>query len=94
VRDLVEELDSFGFARIAGPLRTTQDADEVSSSLVDACRRHKSLPPLSMIGKFVVPPLDAEETRDFQTLHFDFGLPLDPKMEQEVARYTALYIPA
>jgi hypothetical protein len=26
-------------------------------------------------------------------LHFDFGLPLDPKVEQNVARYTALYVP-
>jgi Taurine catabolism dioxygenase TauD, TfdA family len=47
-----------------------------------------------MIGEFVVPPLDGGETRDFQTLHFDFGLPLDPKVENEVARYTALHIPA
>jgi hypothetical protein len=38
--------------------------------------------------------MDSGETRDFQTLHFDFGLRLDPKIEQEVARYTALYIPA
>jgi hypothetical protein len=38
--------------------------------------------------------MDGGETRDFQTLHFDFGLPIDPKIEQEVARYTALYIPA
>ncbi len=46
-----------------------------------------------MIGDFVVPPLDGGETRDFQTLHFDFGLPLDPKVDQDVARYTALYVP-
>ena len=39
-------------------------------------------------------PLDSGKTRDFQTLHFDFGLPLDPKIEQEFALYTALYVPA
>jgi hypothetical protein len=94
VRDLAGELDSQGFARIAGPLGTTQDAEEVSRALVDACRRRNGLPPLSTIGNFVVPPLDAGESRDFQTLHFDFGLPLDPKIEQDVARYTALYVPA
>ncbi len=47
----------------------------------------------SILGDFVLPPLDGPETRDFQTLHFDFGLPLDPKVHQDVALYTALYIP-
>ena len=42
----------------------------------------------------MVPPLGGVATRDFQTLHFDFGLPLDPKVDQEIARYTALYVPA
>jgi len=31
-------------------------------------------------------------SRGFQTLHFDFGLPLVPMVAQDVARYTALYI--
>jgi Taurine catabolism dioxygenase TauD, TfdA family len=94
MRDLAAELDTDGFTWIAGPFGTTQDANETSSALVDSCRRRNGLPPLSIIGEFVVPPLDAGETRYFQTLHFDFGLPLDPKIEQEVARYTALYVPA
>ncbi len=93
MRDLARELNLYGFVRIAGPLRTTHDADEVSRSLIDACRLRNDLPPLSIIGHFVVPPLGGGEARDFQTLHFDFGLPLDPKIEQEVARYTALYVP-
>jgi hypothetical protein len=91
---LVGELHSKGFTRIAGPLGTTRDADEVSGALVDACRLRRGLPPLSVIGSFVVPPPEGRPTRDFQTLHFDFGLPLDPKIRQEVARYTALYVPA
>ncbi len=94
MRDFAAELDSYGFTRIAGPVGTTQQANEISSSLVDACRRRQGLPPLSIIGDFVVPPLGARETRDFQTLHFDFGLPLDPKVEQDVALYTALHVPA
>jgi hypothetical protein len=93
VRDLAGELDSHGFVRITGPLRTTLEADQVSAALVDASRLRHGLPPLSIIGDFVVPPLDGGKARDFQTLHFDFGLPLDPKIDQEVARYTALSVP-
>ncbi len=94
MRDLAEKVDSQGFTRITGPFGTRHDADEFSSALVDACRRRNGLPPLSVVGDYMVPPLDAGETRDFQTLHFDFGLPIDPKIDLEVARYTALYIPA
>ena len=46
-----------------------------------------------MIGDFILPPPDGEPTRDFQTLHFDFGVPLRPVREADVARYTALFIP-
>lgn len=94
MQDLAAELDSRGYVRIAGPLRTSHDADEVAAAIVDECRLRNGLPPLSIIGRFVLAPLDGGETRDFQTLHFDFGLPLDPKIEQEVARYTALSVPA
>lgn len=48
---------------------------------------------LRVIGDFILPPPDGEATRDFQTLHFDFGLPLNPRRDMDVARYTALYIP-
>jgi hypothetical protein len=48
--------------------------------------------PLTVIGDFNLPPSNGAASRDFQTLHFDFGLPLDPKTPQDVARYTALYI--
>jgi hypothetical protein len=91
--DLAGKIDSDGFAWIAGPFATRHDADEVSSSLVEECRHRNALPPLSVIGDFVLAPLDAGDTRDFQTLHFDFGLPLAPRIEQDFARYTALYMP-
>lgn len=45
------------------------------------------------MGDFVLAPLDGAPSRDFQALHFDFGLPLQPKAGQDVARYTALPIP-
>ncbi|HEY1650400.1 MAG TPA: hypothetical protein VGG09_00830 [Acidimicrobiales bacterium] len=93
VGELAEELSSFGFVRIAGPLRTS-DADEVAGALVEVCRIRNGLAPLTIIGTFELAPFDSEETRDFQMLHFDFGLPIDPKIEQEVARYTSLYVPA
>jgi hypothetical protein len=86
--------DFVGFARFAGPFATFGEAFAVASEVVEACRLEQNLPPFSVIGDFVVPPLGAEETRDFQTLHFDFGLPLNPRVEQDVALYTALYIPA
>jgi len=46
-----------------------------------------------VIGDFILPPPDGETSRDFQTLHFDFGVPLRPIRDQDVARYTALFIP-
>jgi hypothetical protein len=93
VGDTAAELNSKGFVRIDGPFRTSDAAFDVASALVEACRLQRDLAPLSIIGDFVVPPVDGVETRDFQTLHFDFGLPLDPNVDQDVARYTALYIP-
>lgn len=46
-----------------------------------------------VIGDFVVPPADGPPSRDFQTLHFDFGLPLVPVVSGAVARFTVLYMP-
>jgi len=45
-----------------------------------------------VLGDFVIPPADGSPTRDFQTLHFDFGLPVAPKVERDVALCTALYV--
>ena len=93
MRDATAELSSRGFVRIDGPFQTSDGAFDVAGALVEACRAERGLPPLSIIGDFVVPPSDGTHTRDFQTLHFDFGLPLDPRVERNVGRYTALYIP-
>jgi len=94
MRDSAAELSSYGFAPIDGPFRTSDVAFDVAGGLVEMCRLEHGLPPLSIVGDFVLPPLDGAASRDFQTLHFDFGLPLDPKVAQDVARYTALYVPA
>lgn len=87
------ELSSQGFARVGGPFATSDDAFRIAGELTERSRLEQGLSPLSIIGDFVVPPLDGPQTRDFQTLHFDFGVPLDPKIEGQVARYTALYVP-
>jgi hypothetical protein len=91
--EMAAQLDFHGFVRVPGPFRTPQEANEVAQAIVEACWLEHGPLPLSIIGDFVIPPPGGEETRDFQTLHFDFGLPLDPKVEQDVARYTALYVP-
>jgi hypothetical protein len=49
------------------------------------------LPMLEVVGDFLIPPVGGQ-SRDFQALHFDFGLPLDPRGPCHVAHYTALYI--
>jgi len=50
--------------------------------------------PIEMIGTFVVPAPAGRASRDFQTLHFDFGVPLVPFAAADVARLTALHVPA
>lgn len=89
-----DELNADGFVRIDGPFQTSHAAFDAASALVEACRLQRGLLPMSIVGDFVVPPLEGAASRDFQTLHFDFGLPLDPKVAQDVARYTALYVSA
>lgn len=87
-------LSSNGFVRIDSPFQTSDAAFAAASALVEQSRLERGLPPISIIGDFVIPSLDGTATRDFQTLHFDFGLPVDPKIAQDVGHYTALYIPA
>ena len=93
VEDDRATLSSSGFVRIDKRLLTAAEAFALASSVIEADYGENSLGPLSIIGDFVLPPVDGPETRDFQTLHFDFGLPIDPKLDQDVARYTALYWP-
>jgi hypothetical protein len=62
------------------------DAWARAAALLDA--------PLDVLGDYVVPPADGAQSRDFQTLHVDFGLPLNPIVPADLARFTALHIPA
>jgi hypothetical protein len=93
VEDDCATLSSNGFVWIDEGFDTAARAFERARSVIEAGCSEDGLGPLSIVGDFVLPPVEGTETRDFQTLHFDFGLPLDPRVDQDVARYTALYIP-
>jgi hypothetical protein len=73
--------------------RESADACGLARRLIDACRDIAGVAALEVVGSFVLPPLDGRASRDFQTLHFDFGLPLDPTSELDVGRFTALHVP-
>jgi len=90
----VAQLDDRGFVWVRCDFPTATGAFDAAHALIDACCAANGLEDLVVIGDFVLPPLDGRQTRDFQTLHFDFGLPLDPKFDQDVARYTALHVPS
>jgi Taurine catabolism dioxygenase TauD, TfdA family len=87
-------LRSNGFAQVGERFGTAAEAFELAGSVIAADYGDDGLGPLAIVGDFTIPPLTGPETRDFQTLHFDFGLPLDPKVDVDVARYTALHVPA
>src|ERR1700733_13565130 len=82
-----------GFVWIQSAFATPAAAFACSRELIEECTAANGHGALSVIGEFILPPPDGEPTRDFQTLHFDFGVPLRPQRAQDVARYTALYIP-
>ncbi len=92
--DHVAALDERGFAWVRGAFPTSVEAFDAADAVIEACCAADGRGGLAVIGDFVIPPIDGQVSRDFQTLHFDFGLPLDPKVEHDVARYTALYIPS
>jgi hypothetical protein len=49
------------------------------------------IPSLQVVGEFRIPVASAQ-ARDFQALHFDFGLPLQPRLPRDIAHYTMLYV--
>ena len=81
-----------GFWLADGDFSTRDEAFEAARAVVRRRCSADGVGPLPVIGDFVIPPVDGVASRDFQTLHFDFGLPLVPAVAQDVARYTALYV--
>ncbi len=88
VDDRLRQLRQQGFAWFRCSLPDPEQAFGAARALIDA----RSDATLSLIGEFVLPSPDGVQSRDFQTLHFDFGIPLDPKRKHAVGRYTALHI--
>jgi hypothetical protein len=87
---LTDELANRGFVRLSGPFGTPADAWRQAETLIASTEA--DVADLEVIGNFVVPPLNGPPSRDFQTLHFDFGVPLVPVQPSDVARFTALHI--
>ncbi len=80
------------FWLIEGDFGTCEEAFAAAESFIGWRCSVDRIQPVTAIGDFVIPPVDGLASRDFQTLHVDFGLPLDPQITQDIARYTALYI--
>jgi hypothetical protein len=89
----LRQLEQRGLVWIRRGLAGCEEAFETARELTNARRIEDGVAALSVVGDFVLPPPDGQPSRDFQTLHFDFGVPLDPKVERDVGRYTALHIP-
>jgi hypothetical protein len=81
-----------GFVHIAEPFASPEQAWGVAAELIDAAAGTEG--PLAVIGEFVLPPPQGPPSRDFQTLHLDFGLPLVPVAPADVSRFTALHVGA
>ncbi len=90
--DDTEVFNDRGFWLRDGAFSTSAKAFEAARAVVSRRCRADGVQPLPVIGDFVLPPPDGGTSRDFQTLHFDFGLPLVPRAAQDVALYTALYV--
>ncbi len=86
-------LQQGGFVWIRSGFAAAEAAFARAEELIEECTASSGLDALSVIGEFVLPPLGGARTRPFQTLHFDFGVPICPVGDQDVARYTALFIP-
>lgn len=93
MNELVRDLVGQGFVWVRERRLDSAGACRLARSLIDACCDLEGVGRLEVVGSFVLPPPDGPESRDFQTLHFDFGLPLDPASEVDVGRFTALHIP-
>ncbi len=93
IESRTEALLGSGFTKLRGPFATADEAFDAVASMLGGMPVDPRFSSLAIIGDFVVPPIGGPPSRDFQTLHFDFGLPVDPVGPGDVARYTALHIP-
>lgn len=92
VHRYVEQLKRRGFVRACTGVEHHDAGAHLARKIVEARCANDGGCTLSLLGQFVLPPADGPPSRDFQTLHVDYGVPLDPKVKQDVARYTALHV--
>jgi hypothetical protein len=92
MRDGAVALSDRGFWLADGDFSSREEAFEAAGTVVARRCGADGVEPLAVVGDFVIPPPGGVPSRDFQTLHFDFGLPLVPVVAHDVACYTALYI--
>lgn len=85
-------LERLGFVHIGGPFASIAGAWDAAESLINAATASDTA--LEVLGEFVIPPVSGPPSRDFQTLHHDFGLPLAPAAPADTARFTALHVTA
>jgi hypothetical protein len=87
------QLAAPGVTSIPGLFASAGAAFAAAAGVIEAVHAGRSRVPLEILGDFIIPPVDGPPSRDFQTLHFDFGLPLSPARASDIAHYTALHIP-
>jgi hypothetical protein len=92
VDEQLRALTTDGYVHVRGCALDEWSAFATARQLVDAAANRSGISPLAVVGDFVLPP-GPTRTRGFQTLHIDFGLPLDLRVVRDVARFTALHVP-
>ena len=89
------DLVGTGFVHLCGPYDGRELAWSCARTIFREAAQEDAIgagmPPLRVVGQFTIPPPGAL-SRDFQTLHLDFGLPVVPDCPSDVARFTALYV--
>jgi hypothetical protein len=89
------ELLNQGFVYLRAGAADKRAAWVVAREVIDAAaqgdRIALDMARFETVGEFTIPPVGALR-RDFQTLHIDFGLPVDGSEAVDVARFTALYV--
>jgi len=92
-----QRLSDDGFVRPVGSWSSADGAWAMAWDVIEEASRFdrvgEGLGELTRVGEFVLPPPNTAQ-RPFQALHIDFGLPIATTGPVDVARFTALYIPA
>jgi hypothetical protein len=95
VNPVAAQLVARGSTHVRAIHRSVAAAWDTAMAIFRAAGPHDpigaDMPPLEAVGEFTVPPPGAP-ARDYQALHIDFGIPVEPRRPVHVARFTALYV--